>query len=232
MLAGLNYSIEFTGGTLVQIRSQKTVDVAQLRSGLDQQGIHGAEIQGFGAPNEYVIRARVAKPGTDAERHPGHGGRGLARARRGAGAGQLRGAPHRGGRPQGRRRAPAEGLPGDLPLLLRGAGLPGVPVRVALRPRRGDRDGARHSGHHRLHRRDAARGEPHDRGRGAVDGGLLAERHDHHLRPGAGEPEEVQEGPVRDGAQPRHQRDAAAERPDPRHHAGHAASRWRSSAAR
>ena len=66
MLAGLNYSIEFTGGTLVQIRSQKTVDVAQLRSGLDQQGIHGAEIQGFGAPNEYVIRARVAKPGTDA----------------------------------------------------------------------------------------------------------------------------------------------------------------------
>jgi len=66
MLAGLNYSIEFTGGTLVQIRSQKTVDVAELRSGLDQQGIHGAEIQGFGAPNEYVIRARVAKPGTDA----------------------------------------------------------------------------------------------------------------------------------------------------------------------
>jgi preprotein translocase subunit SecF len=66
LFAGLNYSIEFTGGTLLQIRSQKTVDVAQLRSGLDRQGIHGAEIQNFGAPNEYVIRARVAKPGTDA----------------------------------------------------------------------------------------------------------------------------------------------------------------------
>lgn len=63
---GLNYSIEFTGGTLVQILSQKTVDVADLRTGLDRQGIHGAEIQSFGAPNEYVIRARVAKPGTDA----------------------------------------------------------------------------------------------------------------------------------------------------------------------
>ena len=36
------------------------------RSGLDRQGIHGAEIQNFGAPNEFVVRARVAKPGTDA----------------------------------------------------------------------------------------------------------------------------------------------------------------------
>jgi preprotein translocase subunit SecF len=66
LLKGLNYSIEFTGGTLVQIRVEKPVDVASLRSGLDAQGIHGAEIQNFGAPNEYVIRARVAKPGTDA----------------------------------------------------------------------------------------------------------------------------------------------------------------------
>jgi preprotein translocase subunit SecF len=66
LLAGLNYSIEFTGGTLVQIRVSKAVDVAALRSGLDAQGVHGAEIQNFGAPNEYVIRARVAKPGTDA----------------------------------------------------------------------------------------------------------------------------------------------------------------------
>ena len=66
LVKGLNYSIEFTGGTLVQIQSRKTVDVADLRSGLDRQGIHGAEIQNFGAPNEYVIRARVAKPGTDA----------------------------------------------------------------------------------------------------------------------------------------------------------------------
>jgi preprotein translocase subunit SecF len=66
LVKGLNYSIEFTGGTLIQIHSQKTVDVAELRAGLDRQGIHGAEIQNFGAPDEYVIRARVAKPGTDA----------------------------------------------------------------------------------------------------------------------------------------------------------------------
>jgi preprotein translocase subunit SecF len=66
LLKGLNYSIEFTGGTLLQIQSSKTVDVAQLREGMDREGIHGAEIQNFGAANEYVIRARVAKPGSDA----------------------------------------------------------------------------------------------------------------------------------------------------------------------
>jgi preprotein translocase subunit SecF len=66
LIKGLNYSIEFTGGTLLQIQSKKTVDVAHLREGLDREGIHGAEIQNFGAENEYVIRARVAKPGSDA----------------------------------------------------------------------------------------------------------------------------------------------------------------------
>jgi preprotein translocase subunit SecF len=66
LIKGLNYSIEFTGGTLLQVQSKKPVDVAELRTGLDRQGLHGAEIQKFGAENEYVIRARVAKPGTDA----------------------------------------------------------------------------------------------------------------------------------------------------------------------
>ena len=66
LLKGLNYSIEFTGGTLLQVQSKKAVNVAELRSGLDAEGIHGAEIQNFGAENEYVIRARIAKPGTDA----------------------------------------------------------------------------------------------------------------------------------------------------------------------
>jgi preprotein translocase subunit SecF len=66
LIKGLNYSIEFTGGTLLQIQSKKTVNVADLRTGLDREQIHGAEIQNFGSENEYVIRARVAKPGSDA----------------------------------------------------------------------------------------------------------------------------------------------------------------------
>ena len=65
LIKGLTYSIEFTGGTLIQVSSEKPVDVALLRTGLDKEGIHGAEIQSFGA-DEYVIRARVPKPGSDA----------------------------------------------------------------------------------------------------------------------------------------------------------------------
>ena len=66
LVRGLNYSIEFTGGTLIQVESKGKVDVAAVRAGLDREGIHGAEIQNFGAPSEFVVRARVAKPGTDA----------------------------------------------------------------------------------------------------------------------------------------------------------------------
>jgi preprotein translocase subunit SecF len=50
----------------LQVQSTKQVNVADLRTGLDREGIHGAEIQNFGAENEYVVRARVAKPGSDA----------------------------------------------------------------------------------------------------------------------------------------------------------------------
>ena len=66
MVHGLNYSIEFTGGTLVQVQSKVPAEIGALRAGLDRHGLHGAEIQGFGAPNEFVVRARVAKAGTDA----------------------------------------------------------------------------------------------------------------------------------------------------------------------
>ena len=64
---GLHYSIEFTGGTLVQVRSETPLDAGRLRAALDAQGIRGAEIQSFGSANEYTIRARTAKEGTDAD---------------------------------------------------------------------------------------------------------------------------------------------------------------------
>ncbi len=66
LVRGLNYSIEFTGGTLLQVHSKAPVNVAELRTGLDREGIHGSEIQNFGTPNELVIRARVGKQGSDA----------------------------------------------------------------------------------------------------------------------------------------------------------------------
>ena len=58
-IRGLNYSIEFTGGTLLQVETSRIVSTAELRSDLDQAGIHGAEIQTFGADTAFIIRARL-----------------------------------------------------------------------------------------------------------------------------------------------------------------------------
>ena len=66
LFRGLNYSVEFTGGTLMQVESRKPIDVGAVRSALTKRGIEGAEIQRFGSDRELVIRARVAKEGTDA----------------------------------------------------------------------------------------------------------------------------------------------------------------------
>jgi preprotein translocase subunit SecF len=67
LVFGLNYSIEFTGGTLVQVKNAPVTDVARLRSALDAQGLKGAEIQTFGGPGDFIVRARTAKVGTDAD---------------------------------------------------------------------------------------------------------------------------------------------------------------------
>jgi preprotein translocase subunit SecF len=66
-LRGINYSVEFTGGTLMQITGQAPVDLATVRQRLAEQGISGAEIQTFGSNQEVVIRARTAVEGSDAD---------------------------------------------------------------------------------------------------------------------------------------------------------------------
>jgi len=55
---GVNYSIEFTGGTLMQLEFRQAPNVADLRSTLDAAGIHGAEIQQFGSNREFTVRAQ------------------------------------------------------------------------------------------------------------------------------------------------------------------------------
>jgi preprotein translocase subunit SecF len=56
--APINYSIEFTGGTLMQVEFTQPLDVSALRSRLSQAGIHGAEITQFGSSREFTIRAQ------------------------------------------------------------------------------------------------------------------------------------------------------------------------------
>jgi preprotein translocase subunit SecF len=56
----LNESIEFTGGTLIQIHALKdTVQTVTIRQALNEAGLVGSEIQAFGTEDEFVIRARL-----------------------------------------------------------------------------------------------------------------------------------------------------------------------------
>jgi protein-export membrane protein SecD/preprotein translocase SecF subunit len=65
---GITYSIEFTGGAMMHVRTAQPVETTQLRSALERGGVHNAEISSFGSSQEYVIRARLdATAVTDAQ---------------------------------------------------------------------------------------------------------------------------------------------------------------------
>src|SRR6266550_1727967 len=64
---GLNYSIEFTGGTLVQFEVAHKVPTSNIRAALDQVGLSGADIYNFGADTSYVVRARLGAEAAQGE---------------------------------------------------------------------------------------------------------------------------------------------------------------------
>ena len=56
----VNYSVEFTGGTLVQLKFKQPADAGKIRAALDAADIKGAEVQQFGGPDEFIVRAQEA----------------------------------------------------------------------------------------------------------------------------------------------------------------------------
>jgi preprotein translocase SecF subunit len=59
---GLRYSIDFTGGTLVQLDFAEPVEPQALRSALAGiPGLESSEVQRFGDPSDVVIRAQVPR---------------------------------------------------------------------------------------------------------------------------------------------------------------------------
>ncbi len=55
-LRGLNFGIDFTGGTLVQVGYSQAVPVAEVRSDLHGAGLDQAVVQTFGEPTEILVR--------------------------------------------------------------------------------------------------------------------------------------------------------------------------------
>ncbi len=56
---GVNYSIEFTGGTLVQLSFARPPGADIVRSTVDQAGFHDTEITQFGKPTDYTVKTQV-----------------------------------------------------------------------------------------------------------------------------------------------------------------------------
>ena len=55
---GLNYSVEFTGGTLIEVAYQDTAKVDAIRQALEKSG-YKAEVQNFGSSREVLIRMHL-----------------------------------------------------------------------------------------------------------------------------------------------------------------------------
>jgi len=57
---GLNYSIEFTGGTLVEVSYKQAADVQKIRDTLKHAG-YESEVQNFGSSQDVLIRMPIEK---------------------------------------------------------------------------------------------------------------------------------------------------------------------------
>ncbi len=57
---GLKYGIDFTGGTLVQIKVEgRNVDIGEIRKLVKESGIPGAEIQNFGDRSTFLVKYKA-----------------------------------------------------------------------------------------------------------------------------------------------------------------------------
>ena len=60
IIEGPLLSIDFTGGTVAQVKFENPVELAQLRSILSEYGFKGAEIVEFGSPDEVLIKTQFS----------------------------------------------------------------------------------------------------------------------------------------------------------------------------
>jgi preprotein translocase SecF subunit len=63
---GLNYGIDFKGGTLIEIGTRGPADLGDLRGKLSSLGLGDVQIQGFGKPEDVLIRFET-QPGGEKE---------------------------------------------------------------------------------------------------------------------------------------------------------------------
>lgn len=60
---GLNYGIDFRGGTLIELRMPTTPDFGELRSKVGSLGLGEVTLQGFGEPTDVLVRIQAQDDG-------------------------------------------------------------------------------------------------------------------------------------------------------------------------
>ena len=65
MQKGLNFGIDFAGGTLIEIRLEEAPDLTALRQALNELDLGNISIQEFGAPEDLMIRLPQQEGGED-----------------------------------------------------------------------------------------------------------------------------------------------------------------------
>lgn len=61
VVKGLNFGLDFTGGTLIELGYERPVELEQVRGQLVQSGFGDAVVQSFGATTDVLVRM----PGDD-----------------------------------------------------------------------------------------------------------------------------------------------------------------------
>lgn len=56
---GLNFGIDFVGGTAIEVRTKGPVPLGELRAAVPAAGGHDAQVQGFGRPDTAIVRFRT-----------------------------------------------------------------------------------------------------------------------------------------------------------------------------
>ncbi|MCA0432452.1 MAG: protein translocase subunit SecF [Proteobacteria bacterium] len=68
IVMGLNYGVDFKGGTVMTIRTPVAAEINQLRETLSALNIGDVEVQEYGSPNDVLIRVEAQEGGEAAER--------------------------------------------------------------------------------------------------------------------------------------------------------------------
>ena len=68
---GLNFALDFTGGTVAELKFEKPVDLDVVRDSLEKAGYEGAIVQAFGSETDVVVRLKPQSGQSNAEQTGG-----------------------------------------------------------------------------------------------------------------------------------------------------------------